>query len=121
MAQLDVSDIMQDPLFVDAITLIERVPRVNGLGENVLTECSTQSFGSVQPASGRTVQRLPDALRVANVSSFWFKGQITASADGKYSSILVFAGRRYQVQMVFDWLNYGAGYCEGVCIAEKPA
>lgn len=106
---------------MDAVTLYQRLPRVNSLGENIITETCIQSYGSVQPASGRTIQRLPDELRVANVASFWFKGEIVASAPGKYSSILVFRGKRYQVQLVFDWLNFGAGWCEGVCIAEVPA
>lgn len=121
MAQLDVAEILLDPLFVDQMTLINRVSRVNGLGENIVTEQCIDSFGSVQPASGRTVQRLPDEFRVANVASFWFKGEIIASSPGKYSSILVFRGRRYQVQLVFDWMNFGEGWCEGVCVAEVPA
>jgi hypothetical protein len=112
---------LQDPLFVDQMTLIQRLPRLNSLGENVLTESCIQSYGTIQPVSGRTVQRLPDSLRVANVSSFWFKGEIVASAPGQYTSVLVFRGKRYQVQLVFDWGNWGSGWCEGVAVAEVPA
>lgn len=121
MAQIDVSELVSDPDFTDAMQVISRVPTVNALGENTLVETTFDSFGSVQPASGRTIQRLPDALRVANVSSFWFKGAIVASAPGQYPSILTFRGVRYQVQLVFDWSNWGAGYTEGVCVAEVPA
>jgi hypothetical protein len=91
---------------------------VNGLGENVVTEDSVKSYGTVQPASGKTLQRLPDALRVANVSSFWFKGEILPA--GKYPSILVFCGKRYQVQQIFDWNNWGGGWTEGICVVETP-
>lgn len=121
MAQIGVSELMSDPDFVDAIQLVTRVPRINSLGENTLQECAVTSVGSVQPASGKVVQRLPEALRVADISSFWFKGVIIASAPGKYSSILVFRGRRYQVQTVSDWSNWGPGYTEGTCVAEVPA
>lgn len=110
---------MNDPLFVDKVTLITRVSQVNGKGENVINETCLESFGTVQPASGKTMQRLPDALRVANVSSFWFKGEITA--QGKYPSILVFNGRRFQVQILFDWNNWGGGWTEGTCVAEVPS
>ena len=79
------------------------------------------TVGSVQPASGKVVQRLPDALRVADISSFWVKGVITADGTTKYPDILVFQGRRYQVQTVADFSNYGQGYCEGTCVAEKPS
>ncbi len=121
MARIDVTELLTDPDFVDQIQLVTRVPSVNSLGENILAESTIRTIGSVQPADGKVIQRLPEALRVANVSSFWFKGVIEASAPGKYSSILVFKGRRFQVQTVQDWTNWGAGWCEGTCVAELPA
>lgn len=120
-AQIQVSEMLHDPDFVDPIVLINRKPRVNNSGENTLTEVSIKSYGAVQPISGRDVLRIPEALRVANMSSFWFKGVIVATAPGKYSSLLVFKGLRYEVQHVYDWSNYGPGYTEGVCVAEVPA
>ncbi len=121
MSRIDVTELLTDPDFVGPIQLIDRRPRVNSRGENLLEEKTIRSIGSVQPASGKALQRLPEALRLANVSSFWFKGAIVASAPGKYSSILVFGGQRYQVQSVLDWTNWGAGWCEGTCVAEVPA
>ena len=121
MAEIDVTELMSDPDFVDPIQVITRTPAINFLGENILTEKVLNTVGSVQPASGRTISRIPEALRVANVSSFWFKGEIIASAPGKYSSILVFRGKRYQVQVVFDWSNFGEGYSEGTCVFEGIA
>lgn len=121
MAHIDVSDLLHDPDFVDKMVVITRTPVVNSKGENQLQETPVESVGSVQPANGRTIMKLPDELRVANVSSFWFKGKIIASEKGKYSSIIVFKNQRYQVQTVFDWTNFGAGWCEGTCVAEVPA
>lgn len=121
MGRIDVTELLTDPDFVGPIQLVSRVPSINSRGENILSESSLCTVGSVQPASGRAIARLPEALRVANVSSFWFKGKIVASAPGKYSSILVFEGQRYQVQTVLDWTNWGAGWCEGTCVAEVPA
>lgn len=121
MAQVDVSELLVDPDFVDPIQLVTRRDQVDYLGENYLEETVLNSFGSIQPASGKTISRLPEMLRVANVSSFWFKGDIVVTSDTKYPSILVFKGRRYQVQIVFDWSNWGAGWTEGTCVAERPA
>jgi hypothetical protein len=121
MAQIDVTELLSDPDFVDPVTHISRTSLVNGFGEQILGESSVQTFGSVQPASGKVIQRLPEELRVANLSSFWLKGKILVSEPGKYTDILVFNGRRYQVQMVFDWMNWGEGWCEGTCVAEVPA
>lgn len=121
MGLVDVTELLTDPDFVDPVTLIDRQPFINSLGENTLRETSLDTVGSVQPASGKAIQRIPEALRVANMSSFWVKATIIASAPGKYSSILVFKGRRFQVQTVFDWSNFGQGYTEGICVAEVPA
>lgn len=121
MAQIDVTELLTDPDFVDKIQVVTRRDRVDGLGENQLTENTLNTVGSVQPASGKNIQRLPEALRVANVMDFFFKGEIIATEPGKYSSILVFKNRRFQVQTIQDWSNWGAGWTQGTCVAEIPA
>lgn len=120
-AQIDVSQLLADPDFVDEICLVQRTPVVDNFGVNTLQEKSTKTIGSVQPASGKVIQRIPESLRVANMSSFWLKGTIVAGPSKQYTSILIFKGQRYQVQTVFDWSNFGEGYTEGVCVAEVPA
>lgn len=121
MSLIDVTELLSDPDFVDAVQVIDRGTRVNSAGENDLDEEPYDTVGAVQPASGKVVNRLPDALRVANVMSFWIQGEITAAKPGEYSCLLVFKGRRYQVQTVFDWTAAGAGWCEGTCVAQVVA
>lgn len=121
MGNIDVSDILADPDFIDPLILIHRKPTVDTYGENKLIEQGFPTYGSVQPVSGKTLQRLPEALRVANVQSFWIKGQIVSDGSCAYPDIIVFRGQRYAVQVVFDWTHWGQGWCEGTCIREKPA
>lgn len=118
MAQVDVSELMTDPDFIDAMRVINRIPIVDSRGENSLTNIVTESVGSVQPADNKAILRLPEALQVQNLMSFWFKGIIVASAPGLYTAILEFKGSRFQVKTVADWSNWGAGWCEGLCVAE---
>ena len=120
MGSIDVTDLLADPDFVDALSLVHRVPNVDGFGRNQLSERSESTYGSVQPASGKTLQRLPEALRVANVSSFWIKGKIVSDGSCQYPDVICFKGVRYAVQVVFDWTNWGQGWCEGTCVREKP-
>lgn len=121
MAQLDVSDLLLDPTFVDSLTLIHRTSTVNMYGENVLVETPIATVGSVQPASSRQIQRLPEALRTADIRSFFIRAEILSDGDSQYPDIIVFGGFRYQVMSVAPWLNYGAGWNEGICVREKPA
>lgn len=120
-SKIDVTELLTDPDFVGPVIHIGRIPRINSLGEQVLIECQTKTVGSVQPIDGKKIERIPEALRVANMMTFFMKGKIITSGPGKYSDILVFEGLRYQVKTVDDWSSWGTGFCEGMCIAEVPA
>ena len=78
-------------------------------------------MGSVQPAPGKKIERLPEALRLQSVFSFWVKGEIVSDGSGKYPDIIQFRNRRFQVQLVTDWTSWGAGWVEGLAIIEVPS
>jgi hypothetical protein len=120
MANIDVNDIIADPDLVDPMILVHRQACVDTLGSNRIKETAFTTWGIIQPASGKALQRLPEALRLANVRSFWVKGTIITDGNGQYPDILVYRGTRFQVQTVMDWSNYGEGWAEGTCIQEKP-
>lgn len=121
MALIDVTELLSDPDFIDPVSIVSRTPIINNFGENTLNETSIQTVGSVQPASGKALQRLPQDLQISDMSSFWVKAEIAVNEPGKYTDVLVFKSRRYQVVTVFQWSNWGAGYSEGLCVAEKPS
>jgi hypothetical protein len=121
MAQIDVTELLADPDFIDPVTLIHRKEHVNELGENQLKEYCVCTFGSVQPASGKTLERLPEAFRVANVMSFWLKGKIISDGKCLYPDLISFRGSKFAVQVIFDWTNWGQGWCEGTCVRQVPA
>lgn len=121
MAQIDITELLTDPDFVDPIVIISRFSLVNDFGENVLTESPFKSVGSVQPADSKTIERLPEALQSADVRSFWVKGEISSGGKNKYPDIIFFRGQRFQVQSAAPWLNWGAGWSHGVCVGEKPS
>ena len=120
MANLDITELLTDPDFVDTVLLIHRTTVVDAFGQNVLHETFLSTIGSVQPATGKDLLRLPDALRQASVSLFFLKGAIVTDGNGKYPDLIQFRCKRYQVQNVLDYSNWGPGWSEGTCIAEKP-
>jgi len=122
MAEIDVSELLTDPDFVDDLQVIRRSATVNSRGENVVTEPTTIStVGSVQPAPAKAVQRLPEALRVSDVRAFFINLPIIQDGDSSYPDIIVYGGKRYQVITAAPWLNFGEGWNEGICVAEKPS
>lgn len=121
MGDIDVTDLLLDPDFVDPMVIIRRTSCTDNFGENKLREDGFNTFGAIMPASGKTLQRIPDALRVAGVMSFFVKGQIVSDGQTLYPDLLVFKGSKYAVQVVFDWSNWGQGWVEGTCVRQKPA
>ncbi len=121
MAQIDVSELLLDADFIDSLTLIHRTTSVNSQGVNVLSETSADTVGSVQPATAKDIQRLPDALRMSDVRKFWIKAEILSDGDAQYPDIILFQGKRFQILNIEPWLNYGAGWNAGLCVWEKPS
>lgn len=120
MSRIDVTELMTDPDFAAPITHITRVPQIDTYGVQHLAECSVSAYGVVMPVTGRELNRVPELARVANVQSFYLKGKITASGPNQYADILVSNGCRFQVLHVNDWSQWGLGWSEGFCVAEKP-
>lgn len=121
MAQLDVSEIIADPDFVDPVMIIHRKPVVDGFGENKLFETKVNTIGCFQPTSGKSLARLPDALRTEDVRTIWVRGLIISDGKCQYPDIVVIKGFRYAVQVILDWTNYGSGWTECVAIREVIA
>lgn len=121
MALIDVSDLLSDPDFIDPIIVIRRTSTTNSFGENVLFETEIQTFANVQPASTKQIMRLPEDLRMADVRSFYLRLEIVQDGTTDYPDILVFQGKRFEIQTAAPWLNYGSGWNEGVCVGQKPS
>lgn len=123
MALVDVTELLIDPDFIDSVTIIHRTPTINSMGENTLIEASVVTIGSVQPASGKSLMRVPDALRVESIYSFYVKGEIVSDGTSSYPDIISYQGNRYEVKNIQDFINWPAnnGWCEGICVREIPA
>ena len=120
MGLIDVTALLSDPDFFDSISLVHRVPTVNSKGENTLVSTSVSTIGVVEPASGKTMQRYPDGLMGEDVYEFWVKGNIATDGTGVYPDLIVFRSQNYAVKSVQDFTNWGAGWCSGIAVREKP-
>lgn len=120
MADIDVSELLLDPDFVNDLQLIHRTTTLNSFGKNVITELApVDTVGSVQPANQKDIMRLPEAMRLKDVRGFWIKAEILTDGASQYPDIIVFAGKRFQVFAVEPWNNYGEGWNKGICVAEE--
>jgi hypothetical protein len=119
VAQIDLSELMTDPDFVDAIRIVRRAPTVNSYGENTLTSSNIDTYASVQSPNGETLNRLPDGAVLSDYKVFYCKTPLYADRVNGYADIIEFAGLRYQVINSIPWSNWGAGWYRADCVMEK--
>lgn len=121
MALIDVSDLLNDPDFVNFFTIVRRTATVNDSGENILTESRLGAIGSIQAGNGDTLKRLPEAARKENAITVYTKTELRADNCGGYSDILIWKNQRFQVLTISPWGNYGAGWFMCDAIMEKAS
>ena len=115
MADIDVSELLSDPDFLDTVSLIIRSSTVTG-GRNVLSETITNNVNMIiQPASGKDIAKLPEGARGFETIAIWYKGELSSLRQNGYSDIIVWNTKRYEVQHVEPFGNWGSGYYK--CIA----
>lgn len=120
MGQIDVSELLIDSDFTEdgPIQVISRAYEVNEKGRNELTETSRDVIAVVQPASGNTLKRLPDGAQLSKWCTVYTQETLVEADEGRYADIVVWNGRRYQVQIVADYSNWGAGWTRADCLLE---
>jgi hypothetical protein len=120
MANIDVTELLTDPDFVDDITIVRRTSAVNDDGINVITETQLKAVASVQSGDNDLVNRLPDGIRVSDTITIYTKTEIITSKTGGYPDIVIWNNQRHQVIGVTPWGNYGKGWYRADCVMEKP-
>lgn len=119
MALIDVTDLLTDPDFTDPITIISRTSTVDAHGENQLADTSRAAVAVVEAASGETLKRLPAGAVVSDYITVYTNEHLVADSPGGYADVVQWQGKRYQVQVVTDWTNWGPGWTQADCLIEK--
>lgn len=116
MALLDLTELMTDADFVDDFTIVRKAQSVSNTGRTVTTSTNEAAIGSVQAASGKTLELFPDLARAQGQIEIWTQSRLHAPAEGSAADEIQWDGRRYTVAAVRDWRNWGPGW--NVAIAD---
>ncbi len=121
MPMLDVSDVLLDPMFAEALTIERRTDDVgsNGRVTSISQIITPQPFGVVVPVDtaigGNALERTPDeqhrgaALEV--YTTFRLRGP---SPDGQ-PDIIIYDGSQYIVTIINTFARFGAGFIKAEC------
>jgi len=119
MADINISELLSDPDFLDTVTLITRGTTLVK-GRNVLSDTPVPNVSMViQPASGSDLKKLPEGVRGSETISVWYRGELSSLRQNGYSDIIVWNTKRYEVMHVEPFGNWGNGYYKGIATLTK--
>lgn len=120
MPDLDVSFVLDDPMFNDPFTVTRRTETPGPKGRPVIgSELIPDLSGVITAENPADLMRTPEGQmmprRIFCASRFIMRGPST----GYQADIINWDGARYLVQAVLNYSRYGEGFCE--VIAETMA
>ena len=116
MAQLDVSDILLDPDFMDTGLLCKRsVQTVGDNGRTTTTDTSTPFAGVVTSDKGDILERLAGAERKKGSITIHTIFRLTAGEGDTTADIVTWRGKTYTVSNVNDYQHFGRGFVCATC------
>lgn len=120
MPLLDITDVINEPLFTEPATWLKRsiVVGVDGIG--VVTEDAEPILVIPTAGDGSTRDRATDSALVHHRQRFYTTAQLNAGTTAHDSDRVVWRGRTYLVDSVGDWTAWGAGFVSAACQLVPP-
>jgi len=117
MARINVSRILRSPQFTDDIVIYRRLAVVNEFGEEVLTDSDPiNDVAVVQNASVNDLKFLPDSAELSNSIAVYYNGILNLETETTYADVIMWKGKRYQVENLEAWDNWGQGFFKAICL-----
>ncbi len=101
---LDISELLDDEDFIQSVTFEVVTQSTTSNGDPLETKSTvTHHNTNVQPASGATLQRLPEGERTKDVLQVFTKTDLII----KTGDYMLFNGLKYRCVTTEDWSQYG--------------
>jgi len=110
MAQIDVSEVLQDPDFLDMFNFVRLVETVGPDGRATFSGTTLSAYGVIQPASGRTMELTPEATRTSEMLEIWTQAGLQEASDDLAADIVLWQGKEFVPVRNDDFDNWGQGY-----------
>jgi hypothetical protein len=109
MANLNVSDVLDDPDFNSMFQVARRLRGVGDDGRSAVTETILTLNGVVQPMNSRDLERLAQGDRLNGGITVWCREPLITAGESHLADEILWGGSRYQVVLCNVW-EYGEGY-----------
>lgn len=119
MAELDVSEVITDPLFTSPVTLVKTVETYDEYGNPVWGDLMTSDLDAVVTSDMKTIERVPDALRRTGMILVRFMvDNAPENFRGVGYDAVIYRGRRFVVKDCADYSQFGQGFFRMICWPE---
>lgn len=115
MALLDVSEVLNDPDFMDALVCERNAQTVGSNGRAVDTTTTTTFYGVVTSNTGSILERIAEGERIKDSITIHTQFQLIDGQTGFDADIVQWRGKRYTVTNVNDYSHFGAGFVCANC------
>lgn len=116
MPQLDVSDVLLDPDFVDrSLVCVRQAQTVGDNGIAVDTQTSMPFSGVVTNDTGNILIRQAQGEHITGSITVHTRFRLTDGSNSYSADQVVWNGATYTVSNVADWSTYGCGFVAATC------
>lgn len=120
MANLDVSDVLLDPDFMERGLVCNRISvKAGDNGRPIKTETTHKLSAVVTTNSGINLDRQPDGTIIKGAINLHTRFALTAGDKDHQADEITWRGQTYIVIQVLPNLHYGRGFIKAICII-KP-
>ncbi len=121
MADLDFSDVLSSPEFLDTISVFGAVDTIGADGRAVLLSSVTTTYSAIVVPGRADLHRLDDGSRVSAFIEIYLNGTLSiggrraGDASERPADIVTWHGSQYVVAMVEDYSAFGEGFIKASC------
>lgn len=112
---IDVLSLLSDPDFVSEVSIERTTETVDGHGRTQVAITPGAILASVQPATPRERETLPEADRVKETIALW-----TVAAIDEDTRVF-WLGKAFRVAAVEPWRTPGGAYTRALAVREDPS
>jgi len=121
MSELDVSAVLDDPMFSKSIEIVRTNRSTKLLGRVVPIYTRVPDVLAVlNPLKDEDLNRLSAADRSKSPISVWTRYHLSAGDKNWGPDEIIFRGKTWQVVKIADWSHYGSGFVKALCIEKDP-
>lgn len=118
---LDVSEVLEDPMFLEMLTVKRRAITIGSNGRETVTETVFNPYGVVNAGSPGDLIRTDAYEAARNVISVHVKAfRLIDPENGRRPDTVVWQGDEYVVKKSYNYSQYGAGFIAADCELAQP-